>query len=304
MRGLIKTNKSKTKRTCARWTEDENRRLVEAVVKYEGKNWQAIAEEVANKTQDQCNQHWHRVINPLISKDPWTEEEDEILVQAVSDVGESSWKKVSERLVSKYTTAKRTDLQCRHRWIIIKKNREKEGHLHTVHNIESRRPSPVPTRQPSPSPLLISELGHESNESPTPFSVLTRQFSPSPIGHESIQNKPKKITKSNKQLAENRSQFVAHPRRNKNSQRKQIIPFYYSTPIILNDMNHIKDDGEQNDKINFFNLDFREWVRNSDPRYAKNRFGLRPTENSSENVIIKKSGSSAFKVFRRDFQCQ
>jgi transposase-like protein len=107
--------KVKKKRSCTRWTEEENKRLIEAYVKYDGKNWSEIAKEVGNKTSDQCNQHWHRVLNPAISKSPWTGEEDRLLITRVQEFGESSWKKISEGLQG------RTDLQCRHRWTQIKK---------------------------------------------------------------------------------------------------------------------------------------------------------------------------------------
>ena len=40
----------------------------------------------------------------------WTEEEDELLRQAVSDFGGKSWKKIASRLPG------RTDVQCLHRW--------------------------------------------------------------------------------------------------------------------------------------------------------------------------------------------
>ncbi|EFC45567.1 predicted protein, partial [Naegleria gruberi] len=100
----------KKKRSCARWTEEENKKLIEAYIKYEGKNWSAIAKTVGNKTSDQCNQHWWRVLNPEICKQPWGNDEDQLLYDRVQEFGESSWKKVSQGLRG------RTDLQCRHRW--------------------------------------------------------------------------------------------------------------------------------------------------------------------------------------------
>ena len=107
--------KLKKKRSCARWTEEENKKLIEAYIKYEGKNWGAIAKAVGNKTSDQCNQHWWRVLNPEICKTPWITEEDQLLFDRVTEFGESSWKKVSQGLRG------RTDLQCRHRWNQLKK---------------------------------------------------------------------------------------------------------------------------------------------------------------------------------------
>lgn len=61
------------------------------------------------------DQHWHRVLNPKICKKPWSLEEDRSLADRVAEFGESSWKKVAEGIKG------RTDIQCRHRWIMLKK---------------------------------------------------------------------------------------------------------------------------------------------------------------------------------------
>ncbi|KAG2377813.1 hypothetical protein C9374_008898 [Naegleria lovaniensis] len=111
-------SKVKKKRSCARWTEEENKKLFEAYIKYDGKNWSSIAKAVGNKTSDQCNQHWWRVLNPEICKQPWSADEDQRLLDRVQEVGESSWKKVSQGLKG------RTDLQCRHRYNQLKKNKK------------------------------------------------------------------------------------------------------------------------------------------------------------------------------------
>jgi hypothetical protein len=156
------SSKVRKKRSCTRWTEDENKKLIEAYVKYEGKNWSAIAKAVGNKTSDQCNQHWHRVLNPAISKKPWTDDEDNQLVARVNEYGESSWKKISEGLRG------RTDLQCRHRWTQIKKTISKGGKMSN-----SPGGSPIPLK-----PLHINTDDYSSNSSsptgtpntPTPLS--------------------------------------------------------------------------------------------------------------------------------------
>lgn len=105
------------RRSGSRWTEDEDKRLISAYVRNNGRNWTQIAHEVGTgKTGDQCNQHWHRVLNPGISKEPWTIDDDNKLAERVKEMGESSWKKVSDEFPG------RTDLQCRHRWLNLKKN--------------------------------------------------------------------------------------------------------------------------------------------------------------------------------------
>eukprot|EP00761_Pharyngomonas_kirbyi_P000302 gb/GECH01000302.1/.p1 GENE.gb/GECH01000302.1/~~gb/GECH01000302.1/.p1 ORF type:complete len:694 (+),score=145.38 gb/GECH01000302.1/:1-2082(+) len=93
--------------------------LREAVLKYGPKNWKKIAEEIGGQfTADQCNQHWHRVLNPRIIKGDWTPAEDDLLFERVVTHGESAWTKVAEGIPG------RTDIQCRHRYFQRKKELE------------------------------------------------------------------------------------------------------------------------------------------------------------------------------------
>ena len=52
-------------KTCKRWTEEQNRLLRDAVLRYGPRNWKKIAAEISGGifTADQCNQHWHRVLH-------------------------------------------------------------------------------------------------------------------------------------------------------------------------------------------------------------------------------------------------
>jgi hypothetical protein len=84
-------------------------------------------------TPDQCNQHWHRVLNPKIIKGDWKIEEEKLLTSKVSEFGESSWKKVSSFIKG------RTDIQCRHHFYQMKKNqfiKEKEKEIRTSNSMD------------------------------------------------------------------------------------------------------------------------------------------------------------------------
>ncbi len=154
----------KKKRICARWTEEENKRLVDAYVKFEGKNWSQIAKAVGNKTSDQCNQHWHRVLNPNISKKQWGPEEDALLFQRVLQFGESSWKRVSEGFHG------RTDLQCRHRWTQCKKTGEIPLAISQALNTDN------PPKQPDlQNPFLIPNILSQIPANPLPPPILPLQ---------------------------------------------------------------------------------------------------------------------------------
>lgn len=112
----------KKQKVNQRWTEEENKKLKELVIKYGPKNWKKIAEGIGNRhSADQCNQHWHRVVDPSIVKGDWTEEEDDLLIEKVNQLGESSWTKVAEYIDG------RTDIQCRHRYFQKKRENKLKG---------------------------------------------------------------------------------------------------------------------------------------------------------------------------------
>ena len=73
------------------------------------KNWKKIAEQFSDRTDVQCLHRWQKVLNPEMVKGPWTEEEDRILMDAVSKQGAQNWSQIAQHLVG------RIGKQCRER---------------------------------------------------------------------------------------------------------------------------------------------------------------------------------------------
>jgi len=69
------------------WTEEEDEKLRALVDKYGAKNWKRIASFFDNRTDVQCLHRWQKVLNPAMIKGPWTEEEDQTLIEKVEQVG-------------------------------------------------------------------------------------------------------------------------------------------------------------------------------------------------------------------------
>lgn len=83
------------------WSEEEDRLLLEAVKKYNQSNWTSIAECVPSRTATQCLHRYRKVLDPSISKSPWTKEEDMLLQQLASEFGERAWSAISARMVNR-----------------------------------------------------------------------------------------------------------------------------------------------------------------------------------------------------------
>jgi hypothetical protein len=78
------------------WTEDEDSKLKDAVQRYGGKKWGAIAVLVPGRTGKQCWNRWHNAVNPSIAlKDgregTWTVDENSKLKDAVQTHGDKNW---------------------------------------------------------------------------------------------------------------------------------------------------------------------------------------------------------------------
>ncbi|XP_074566404.1 transcription factor MYB98-like [Curcuma longa] len=79
------------------WTSEEDRILVGLVEQYGLKKWAHVARMLKGRIGKQCRERWHNHLKPNIKMDSWSEEEDMILIQAHSEVG-NRWVEIAKRL--------------------------------------------------------------------------------------------------------------------------------------------------------------------------------------------------------------
>ncbi|KAF8075449.1 hypothetical protein N665_1092s0001, partial [Sinapis alba] len=92
------------------WTPEEDETLRQAVGKFNGKSWKKIAEFFPDRTEVQCLHRWQKVLNPDLIKGPWTQQEDEKIIELVQKYGPAKWSIISNSLPG------RIGKQCRERW--------------------------------------------------------------------------------------------------------------------------------------------------------------------------------------------
>ena len=78
------------------WTEEEDELLRKAVAGF-GSSWIHVATAIPGRTNDQCRERWTEHVKVSASKLQWTEEEDNILVESVKELG-NHWKAISFRI--------------------------------------------------------------------------------------------------------------------------------------------------------------------------------------------------------------
>ncbi|KAL7169911.1 hypothetical protein ACSBR2_034872 [Camellia fascicularis] len=92
------------------WTPDEDDTLKGAVGVFKGKCWKKIAEFFPDRSEVQCLHRWQKVLNPELVKGPWTQEEDDKIIELVSKYGPTKWSVIAKSLPG------RIGKQCRERW--------------------------------------------------------------------------------------------------------------------------------------------------------------------------------------------
>jgi hypothetical protein len=96
------------------WVCEEDNRLLAGVRRFglgPDPPWSAIAAFVGNgRTRSQCSQRWIRVLDPRISRAPWTLAEDRALLRLIDAHGQKSWMKIATEI------GNRSDVQCRYRY--------------------------------------------------------------------------------------------------------------------------------------------------------------------------------------------
>lgn len=98
------------------WSNIEDNRLLAGILRNGLENWSTIAAFVGNsRTRAQCTQRWSRGLNPKISKETWTPDEEAKLLAYVRQFGNKSWTKISKLLGT------RSDAQCRYHYLQMSK---------------------------------------------------------------------------------------------------------------------------------------------------------------------------------------
>ena len=82
--------------TRVRWTEDDDKILINLVSEC-GHNWPLIASRMDGRTSKQVKERWTNQLDPSISLDPWTAEDDQQLVILIRELGHS-WCEIARRM--------------------------------------------------------------------------------------------------------------------------------------------------------------------------------------------------------------
>lgn len=98
------------------WTKDDDSRLSDIMKKYKNpRDWEPIAKEHGRgKSAKECHERWIRYLKPGVRKGQWTDQEDAIVIEAVTTSTEqpfTRWSDLAQQLPG------RVGKQIRDRWV-------------------------------------------------------------------------------------------------------------------------------------------------------------------------------------------
>lgn len=134
----------------SRWTAAEDDKLTDAVRRFGAKNWGKIAEYVGTRTGKQCRERWIIHHDPSYSHDVWTPEEDQILLEIRSKIG-NKWSSIAKHLKGRSTTSikNRFKFLCNHNMV--------EPILIEASKFENQAPKCYPQREEFQVPTCVKE---------------------------------------------------------------------------------------------------------------------------------------------------
>lgn len=97
------------------FTKHEDHLLTIAAIKYHQESWNSIAQCVPGRTPKQCRDRWVNYLQPTLKFDPWSENEDQLLVSLVNMHG-THWTKMKNHFPN------RSSNSLKNRWYWLIKN--------------------------------------------------------------------------------------------------------------------------------------------------------------------------------------
>lgn len=119
----------------SKFTIEEDNLLKELVSKYGENDWNRISELMPHRNVRQCKERWVNYLSPKVCNDPWTEEEDALLLQKYKELG-AKWVRIA------LSFPNRTDSNVKNRYLVLSRRSKRiENMIHLNASNENTKTS-------------------------------------------------------------------------------------------------------------------------------------------------------------------
>jgi len=170
------------------WTKEEDDVLCNLVQEQGPKNWSSIAGHLKGRIGKQCRERWYNHLDPQIRKDPWTLEEDRVIIESHLTLG-NRWAAIAKLLEGRPSNA------IKNHWNSTLKRKVVESGLVCKEPKEPKLPpnrvkiEAIPTKQPkkmtkkrkSPSDCELTNQPTQKVKHSPSHPLKTKEILQSPI---------------------------------------------------------------------------------------------------------------------------
>ena len=103
----------------SKFTPYEDMMLTNIILNAKCTNWFEVANLMKTRNARQCRDRWNNYLNPYLRSDPWTEEEDKLLIEKYKIYG-TKWRKISAFFRN------RSDNSLRNRYQILERKMNRQ----------------------------------------------------------------------------------------------------------------------------------------------------------------------------------
>ena len=130
-----------------KFTPEEDETLKQLVAQF-GQDWKTIASVLKNRSARQCRDRWKHYLSPEISRRPWTQDEDRLLIQKFRELGRQ-W-----AVIAKFFP-ERTDIHIKNRWATLAPKLGYANGIPEEDNMNKQQMQQIDVAQTAPDLLKI-----------------------------------------------------------------------------------------------------------------------------------------------------
>ena len=101
------------------FSKQEDDLLRSLVAEYGDKDWDLISSFIKGRNRRQCRERWKKFLCPSLNNSPWTQEEDELLLERYETFG-PKWVTISKAFKN------RTDINVKSRFLVLMRSMKKK----------------------------------------------------------------------------------------------------------------------------------------------------------------------------------